>query len=88
MQVVGVASTFTGVWVEVAGLIAELDVLAGFADLAIADPTRPYCKPEIVDRDEGDIVIKVCVSWCNIGNQTADAFSANCTVRPPGLCSA
>jgi hypothetical protein len=59
VQVVGVASTFTGVWVEVAGLIAELDVLAGFADLATADPTRPYCKPEIVDRDEGDIVIKV-----------------------------
>ncbi|KAF6256271.1 DNA mismatch repair protein [Scenedesmus sp. NREL 46B-D3] len=57
-QVVGVAATFTGVWVEVAGLIAELDVLAGFADLATADPTRPYCKPEILDRDEGDIVIK------------------------------
>jgi DNA mismatch repair protein MSH2 len=59
MQVVGVAATFTSVWVEVAGLIAELDVLAGFADLATADPTRPYCKPEILDRDEGDIVIKV-----------------------------
>jgi hypothetical protein len=57
--VVGVAATFTGVWVEVAGLIAELDVLAGFADLATADPTRPYCKPEILDRDEGELVIKV-----------------------------
>jgi DNA mismatch repair ATPase MutS len=61
MQVVGVAATFSGVWVEVAALIAELDVLAGFADLATADPTRPYCKPKIVDRDEGDIVIKVGV---------------------------
>jgi hypothetical protein len=34
VQMVGVASTFTGVWVEVAGLNAELDVLAGYADLA------------------------------------------------------
>lgn len=63
-QVVGVAATFTGVWLEVAGLIAELDVLGGFADLAAADPTRPYCKPEILERDAGELVIKVRVQLC------------------------
>lgn len=59
LQVVAVAATFCEVWAAVAVLVAELDVLAGFADLATADPTRPYCKPEILDKDAGEIVLKV-----------------------------
>lgn len=53
------AATFCEVWSKVATLVAELDVLAGFADLATADPTRPYCKPEVLEQDDGEIVIKV-----------------------------
>lgn len=40
-------------------LVAEVDVLAGFADLATSDPTRPYCKPDILELDEGVIELKV-----------------------------
>lgn len=53
------AATFCEVWSSVAALIAELDVLAGFADLATSDPTRPYCKPDILELDDGDIELKV-----------------------------
>jgi len=56
VQVVAVAATFCEVWSAAAALIAELDVLAGFADLATADP---YCKPEILDLDGGEIELKV-----------------------------
>jgi DNA mismatch repair ATPase MutS len=58
-QVVAVAATFCEVWGAAAALIAELDVLAGFADLATADPTRPYCKPEILELDDGVIELRV-----------------------------
>jgi DNA mismatch repair protein MSH2 len=40
------------VWEGVAGVIAELDVLAGFAELACADPTRPYVRPQILGPDD------------------------------------
>lgn len=53
------AATFCEVWGAAAALIAELDVLAGFADLATADPTRPYCKPEILGLDDGVIELRV-----------------------------
>ncbi|WIA29725.1 hypothetical protein OEZ86_012205 [Tetradesmus obliquus] len=82
-QVVGVAATFTGVWLEVAGLIAELDVLGGFADLAAADPTRPYCKPEILERDAGELVIKGCRHPC-VEVQEGVAFVANDCVMQRG----
>lgn len=52
------AATFAGVWSEVASLLAELDVLAGFADLACSDPTRPYTRPDILEPDAGEIVLK------------------------------
>jgi DNA mismatch repair protein MSH2 len=62
LQVVAVAATFCEVWSSVSGLIAELDVLAGFADLATADPTRPYCKPEILELDDGVVELMVSCS--------------------------
>lgn len=34
LQVVSVAHTFVEVWESMAGLLAELDVLSGFADVA------------------------------------------------------
>jgi hypothetical protein len=70
------------------GVICKCMVTVGLLEWGITCPTRPYCKPEIVDTDEGDIIIKVCVFWCNTEDQKADAFPANCTVGLPGLCSA
>jgi DNA mismatch repair ATPase MutS len=66
LQVVAVAATFCEVWSSVSDLVAELDVLAGFADLATADPTRPYCKPEILELDDGVVELKVnAANSCN-----------------------
>jgi DNA mismatch repair protein MSH2 len=53
-QVVQVASTFVAVWEQAAGVLAELDVLASFAEVACADPTRPFVRPEIVGGAEGE----------------------------------
>jgi hypothetical protein len=44
---VAVAHTFVGVWETVGSLLAELDVLAGFADLAARAPA-PYVRPTLL----------------------------------------
>lgn len=49
-QVVGVAATFCPVWSQVSSTIAELDVLCGFADLAVTAPA-PYVRPTILPAD-------------------------------------
>jgi DNA mismatch repair protein MSH2 len=43
-RVVDVAASFADIFRDVAGLLAQLDVLAGFADLAACAPA-PYCRP-------------------------------------------
>ncbi|KAF5834360.1 muts domain V-domain-containing protein [Dunaliella salina] len=45
-QVVDVARSFVEVWEGVTSLLSELDVLAGFADLA-ANAPDPYARPEV-----------------------------------------
>jgi DNA mismatch repair protein MSH2 len=58
MQVVCVAHTFVEVWELVAALLAELDVLAGFADVAACAPT-PYCRPRLLPADAGQLELHV-----------------------------
>mmetsp|Transcript_2038 Transcript_2038/g.4816 ORF Transcript_2038/g.4816 Transcript_2038/m.4816 type:complete len:932 (-) Transcript_2038:357-3152(-) len=53
-QVVSVAHSFCEVWSAVGGVLAEIDVLAGFADLAVSAPT-PYVRPEMLDPDAGEV---------------------------------
>ena len=55
-QVVGVAHTFVEVWENVSALLAELDVLLGFAELAVNAPT-PYVRPTMLPTDAGEIVL-------------------------------
>jgi DNA mismatch repair protein MSH2 len=55
-QVVAVAATFVGVWERAAGVLAELDVLASFAEVAVCDPTRPFVRPEIIGAEEEEEV--------------------------------
>lgn len=55
-QVTGVAHTFVEVWDTVSCLLAELDVLLGFADLAANAPT-PYVRPTMLPADNGEIVL-------------------------------
>ena len=58
-QVVGVAQTFCEVWEAVAALLAELDLLAGFADLAVNAPT-PYVRPQMLPPDDGRLELVGC----------------------------
>eukprot|EP00879_Flechtneria_rotunda_P026226 GHRR01027950.1.p1 GENE.GHRR01027950.1~~GHRR01027950.1.p1 ORF type:complete len:833 (+),score=345.51 GHRR01027950.1:1176-3674(+) len=82
-QVVAVAATFCQVWSSVASLVAELDVLAGFADLATSDPTRPYCKPRILELDDGEITLKSSRHPC-VEVQEGVSFVANDCVMQRG----
>ncbi len=59
LQVVTVASTFCEVWEGVAATIAEIDVLAGFAELAVSAPL-PYVRPNMLPADAGEISLTGC----------------------------
>ena len=56
-QVVGIAATYVEVWEEVSALLGELDVLAGFAELAACAPT-PYVRPTMLPSGEGELVLR------------------------------
>uniref|UniRef100_A0A7S2Z125 DNA mismatch repair proteins mutS family domain-containing protein n=1 Tax=Chloropicon laureae TaxID=464258 RepID=A0A7S2Z125_9CHLO len=53
--VVGVAHSYAGVWRQVSKLVAELDALAGFADLAVS---AGYCKPKMLPAEAGRLVLR------------------------------
>ena len=55
-QVVGVAHTFVEVWSSVATVLAEMDVLLGFADLAVTAPT-PFVRPTMLPPDDSSLVL-------------------------------
>jgi DNA mismatch repair protein MSH2 len=55
-QVVAVAHTFLEVWDGVSSLLADLDVLLGFADLAISAPSK-YVRPKMLPSDAGEIAL-------------------------------
>ncbi|MEW5305591.1 MAG: hypothetical protein WDW36_008123 [Sanguina aurantia] len=55
--IVGVAASFVDVWKGVSCTLAELDVLAGFADLSVNAPT-PYVRPVMEPRETGVLVLK------------------------------
>ena len=50
------AATFAEVWETVGALLAELDVLAAFADLA-ANAPLPYVRPAMLPPDAGEILL-------------------------------
>ncbi|GAB2226312.1 hypothetical protein Drorol1_Dr00022114 [Drosera rotundifolia] len=56
-KVVETAASFFEVFVSLASLLSELDVLLGFADLACSCPAV-YTRPEITHSDVGDIVLE------------------------------
>lgn len=51
-QVVSVAATFLEVWRHVSATLAELDVLAGFAEVAASAPAA-YVRPTMLPSDGG-----------------------------------
>ena len=58
-QVVSVASSFAEVWEGVGGLLAELDLLAGFAALGTSAPI-PYVRPTMLPPEAGELVLEGC----------------------------
>ncbi len=53
------AATFCEVWEGVTSLIAEVDVLAGFAELATSAPLA-YVRPNMLPSDAGQIKLIGC----------------------------
>lgn len=58
---VGVAHTFVEVWEGVAALLAEMDVLLGFAEVAVNAPV-PYIRPQMLPPDDGELKLVGCRS--------------------------
>ncbi len=60
------AQTFCEVWETVAGILGELDLLAGFADLSVIAPT-PYVRPRMMAAPNNHLELigsRYCpVSW-------------------------
>ena len=56
LQVTNVAHTFVDEWERVSGLLSELDVLLGFAELSVNAPT-PYVRPTMLDTNAGELVL-------------------------------
>ena len=74
-KVVEVAASFVEIFEEVAGTVAALDVLAGFADLVACAPAE-YCRPTVTPMGEGDLVLEACRHPC-VEAQDEVAFIAN-----------
>ena len=55
-QVVDIAATYAEVWDQAAQLVAKLDALAGFADLAAESPTL-YVRPTMLPATEWKVVL-------------------------------
>lgn len=76
-QVVAVAHTFVEVWEGVASLLAELDVLTGFAELAVRAPT-PYVRPTMLQPDAGEIWLEEARHPCLEAMEGVDFIPNDC----------
>lgn len=81
MQVVGVAHTFVEVWESVAGMLTELDVLLGFAELAVCAPT-PYVRPTMLGPEAGGLKLQQCqcMSSCTPEAPACNDIGWQCTI--------
>ena len=53
------AATFAEVWEGVASMVAEMDLLAGFAELAMCAPL-PYVRPTMLPADAAELKLTAC----------------------------
>ena len=77
LQVVGVAHTFVEVWEGVAALLAEMDVLLGFAEVAVNAPT-PYIRPQMLPPDEGELKLVGCRHPCVEAQEGVEFIKNDC----------
>ncbi|KAI3431433.1 hypothetical protein D9Q98_004485 [Chlorella vulgaris] len=76
-QVVGVAATFADVWRLVSATLAELDLLAAFAEVAAAAPS-PYVRPTMLPSEAGEITLLGCRHPCLEAQEGVDFIPNDC----------
>ena len=74
------ASTFVEVWEGVSSLLAELDVLVGFADLSASAPT-PYVRASMQDADGGSLELVGCRHPCLEAQDGVEFIKNDCVMR-------
>eukprot|EP00803_Ostreobium_quekettii_P007490 evm.model.scf_227.6 EVM.evm.TU.scf_227.6 scf_227:67170-78839(-) len=76
-QVVEVAHTFVEIWEQVGAILGELDVLAGFADLAASAPC-PYIRPTVLPPDSGELILRGSRHPCVEAQDGLDFIKNDC----------
>lgn len=76
-SVVDVAASFVEVFERVAGLLGELDALAGFAEVA-ANAPAPYVRPTMLPKDGGKVVLQGCRHPCVEAQDGVDFIPNDC----------
>jgi hypothetical protein len=79
-QVVNVAHSFVEVWEGVAGVLAEMDVLLGFAELSVNAPT-PYVRPTMLPSDDGEVVLIGAPHHQHTGTHCSKDPACGCQAR-------
>ena len=74
------AHTFVEVWEGVAALLAEMDVLLGFAEVAVNAPT-PYIRPQMLPPDEGELKLVGCRHPCVEAQEGVDFIKNDCCMQ-------
>ena len=65
------------VWEGVAALLAEMDVLLGFAEVAVNAPA-PYIRPQMLPPDEGELKLVGCRHPCVEAQEGVDFIKNDC----------
>lgn len=79
LQVRDVAASFVNIWERVGDLLADLDVLASFAHAATVAPT-PYCRPEMLGGEAGELVLKQARHPCLELQDGMDVIPNDCVM--------
>jgi DNA mismatch repair protein MSH2 len=75
-----VAATFVQVWEVVAEVLAELDVLASFADVATS-AAAPFVRPEMLAMEDGEITLTQSRHPCLELQEGVDIIANDCALK-------
>lgn len=70
------AATYVEVWEGVAGVLSELDALAGLAEAAACAPVQ-YVRPDMLEGGEGQVVLRGC-RHPNVEVQVREIITPTC----------
>lgn len=79
-QVVNVAATFGEVWRHVSATLAQLDLLAAFAEVAAAAPA-PYVRPTMLPSDAGEVTLRGSRHPCLEAQEGVDFIPNDCVMK-------